>query len=251
MSEMLDKAILIARAAGDIVLGYSDKVKVNYKDENFDVVSVITEADLKSEEFIVSNLQKYFPGAGLVSEEGARIKKQTEYEWYVDPLDGTSNFSRNIPLFGISIGLLKDNKPFLGVLHFPALNKTVYAEAGQGAFMDNKPIKVSGRTLAESLYWSGGLYKRKMDLVPQLTQKVGMVKIIDASSYELAQIAMGDAELYVLDNSPHDVVAGIAIVQEAGGRVSDYEGNDWKLDSDKIVVSNGLIHNEVLKLLSE
>src|SRR3989339_869301 len=137
----------------------------------------------------------------------------------------------------------------LGVLYFPALNLLLKAEKGKGAFANDKKISVSNREINKSLYYSGGKFKGHIQLKKNICEKISLVKIIDASSYEFAQIAMGDAELYVLESIPHDVAAGVIIVQEAGGKVTDYEGSEWNLQSKGIVASNKVIHNEVIKLL--
>ena len=123
------------------------------------------------------------------------------------------------------------------------------AEKNKGAFANNKKIKVSDRELKKSLYYSGGYFKGKFGLEKSISDKVGVVKVIDASSYEFAQIAMGDAEIYYLTNVPHDVVAGVCIVREAGGKVSDGAGKSWSTNSKEILVTNGKVHKEVLGLL--
>lgn len=196
-------------------------------------------------------MQNNFPNHNFYGEEKIRNFRDSKYTWYVDPLDGTSNFVRNIPLFGISIGLIKNNEPILGVLYFPILNLIVYGKKGEGAFANGKKIRVSDRGTKNSLYYSGGYHNGKLRLKEKIVEKVGMVKIIDSSSYELAQIAMGDAELYILRNVPHDVIAGVAIIREAGGEVTDYEGNEYTLNSKNIVASNGKVHKEILKILKK
>src|SRR3989344_6175013 len=246
---MLDVAIRAAKEAGKILINYYGKVKTEYKNEYFDARSIVTQADLESEKKIVEILKESFPKHNIFSEELIRENNGSEYTWYIDPLDGTSNFTRNIPLFGISIGLIKNNQSVLGVLYFPALNLLLNAEKNKGAFANNRKIKVSDRELKKSLYYSGGYFKGKFGLEKSISDKVGVVKVIDASSYEFAQIAMGDAEIYYLTNVPHDVVAGVCIVREAGGKVSDGAGKSWSTNSKEILVTNGKVHKEVLGLL--
>ena len=228
------------------------KIKTEYKGkgEYVDASSVVTQAYLESEKKIVEILKDNFPKHNIFAEELIRENNGSEYTWYIDPLDGTSNFTRNIPLFGISIGLIKNNQSVLGVLYFPALKLLVHAEENKGAFANDKRIKVSDRELKKSLYYSGGYYKGKFYLEKNIGDKVGLVKVIDSSSYEFAQIAMGDAEIYYLTNVPHDVAAGICIVKEAGGQVSDESGKSWKINSKDILVTNGKVHDEVLGLLN-
>ncbi|MBT3408753.1 inositol monophosphatase [Candidatus Woesearchaeota archaeon] len=246
---MLDITIEAAKEAGKILMKHYGKIQIEFKGEYFDAASILTQADIDSEKKIVEILRKNFPSHNIFSEEEIQENKGSEYTWYIDPLDGTSNFSRNIPLFGISIGLVKGNQSILGVLYFPALNLLVKAEKGKGAFANGEKISVSNRQLKESLYYSGGYHKGKFQLEKSIGDKVGIVKIIDASSYEFAQIAMGDAELYILDNVLHDVAAGVIIVKEAGGRVTDSDGSEWTVESKDIVASNKVIHDDIIKLL--
>lgn len=247
---MLNIAIIAAQEAGKILMRYYGKIKAEYKNEYFDVGSILTKADIESEKEIVEIFKKDFPDHNIFSEEKIQENNGSEYTWYIDPLDGTSNFARNIPLFGISIGLVKNGGSILGVLFFPALNLLLTAEEGKGAFANGKKISVSSRGLKESLYYSGGYYNGHLQMEKAVAEKVGMIKIIDASSYEFAQIAMGDAELYVLANNiPYDVAAGVIIVKEAGGMATGYDGKEWSTESKGIVASNGVIHDEVVELL--
>lgn len=244
-------AIKAAKEAGKILMKYYGKVKEEYKNKKFDAGSIVTKADIKSEEKIIKILEKSFPSHNIHGEEKGLINKKSNYTWYVDPLDGTSNYSRNIPLFGISIGLIKDGEPILGVLFFPVLNLLVHAEKGKGAYANNKKIHVSNRILKKALYYSGRQLKGKLQIKEKITKKIGLVKIIESSSFEFAQIAMGDAELYLLESILHDVSAGVVIVREAGGKVTDEKGKEWNSASKYIVASNNKIHKEVIKILEK
>lgn len=246
---MQKKVIAIAHAAGKLLMRYYGKTTDHYKTKRVSALSLVTEADYASELLIVRGLQKHFPSHGIFAEEKHRTQLDAEYVWYVDPLDGTSNFTRHIPLFGISIGLTYRKQSVFGVLHFPALRLTVWAEKGKGAFANGKRIHVSHRKLHESLYYGGGFYRGKLNVMRRVSNAAGFTKVISASSYELAQIAMSDAELYILRSVPHDVVAGVAIVEEAGGKVTDRYGKPWTTDAKTIVVSNGVIHRAALRLL--
>jgi len=247
---MLKKVIQIAKEAGEVLMSYYGNSKIEFKNEGLDVTSLVSQADLKSEELILKRLARDFPDHGVYSEEAGWVNQKKDYVWYIDPLDGTSNFLRNIPLWGVSMGLLYKNEPILGVLHFPTLDLTLYAEKGQGAYANNERIYVSKRELEHSLYYSGGRFKGMSNLNEKIAARLSLVKIIDASSYELAQIAMGDAELYELVNVVHDLAAGIIIVREAGGRVTDSMGDIWTPESKHVVISNGIIHDEVINILN-
>lgn len=250
MNTFIDVARTAAHSAGEILRDLYGSTTEEYKNENsFDVGSIVTEADLLSEQCIKTTIQIAFPEHSFYGEEGGAETKDSPYLWVVDPLDGTSNFSHNIPLFGISIALLKDGQPILGILYFPKLNLFVEAEKGKGAFANGKKISVSKKPIEKALYYAGGKFNGKPQIITSLAERVGLVKIIDASSYELAAIAMGNAELYQLENVLHDVAAGVCIIREASGKITDNEGNEWTPDSKTIIVSNGVIHEEIIELL--
>ncbi|MEK7651779.1 MAG: inositol monophosphatase family protein [Patescibacteria group bacterium] len=248
-NNFLEIALQAAKEAGNILMTYYGNTEEKFKNSSYDIGSVVTEADLASEKKIVEILKAAFPDHGFHLEENGIDNESAEYIWYIDPLDGTSNFVRSIPLFGISIGLAQKGVPILGVLYFPALNLLVHATKDQGAFANNKKIEVSKRPLEKTLYYSGGKFNGKMLLNQALVNSVAMIKIIDSSSYEFAQIAMGNAEIYSLINIPHDVVAGVCIVREAGGKVTDGSGKPWAIHSDTILATNGIVHDQVLKLI--
>lgn len=246
----LEIAISAAKEAGQILMKYyAETIEIQLKNDHYDVGSIVTKADLESEEKIISILKESFPDHGIYGEESEGFNMEADYVWYIDPLDGTSNFTRHIPLFGISIGLIYKGESVLGVLYFPALDLLVSAEKDKGCTVNGLATKVSERPMIQSLYYSGGKFKGNPQIETRISDRCGLVKIIDSSSYEFAQIAMGDAEIYYLVNSPHDVVAGVCIVQEAGGLVTDAQGNPWRLDSDMILVTNGLVHQEIVDSL--
>ena len=264
MEDELDQRLIMAiKAISDaniaLTLHKLKGVETQYKDAHFDIGSIVTQADFESEKRIVGWIEKFFPGDSIYSEEkGWQKKKGAKYTWYIDPLDGTSNFVRDIPLYGISIGLESEGQAVLGVLGFPELNMMLLAKKGRGAYQWANPafqepirISVSDRELEKSLYYGGGYYKGRFGTIRNLAERTGMLKIDSSSAYDLAQIARGNAELYVLNSVPHDVVAGVCIVQEAGGKITDFQGNPWHIHSEGIVVSNGVIHDEVIGILGK
>ena len=247
--EIKEVAVMAAKEAGQILLEYIGNVAIEFKQIEFSVVSIVTEADKQSENTIVSLIKKNFPDHGIYGEEGTSDNLSAEYVWYIDPLDGTSNFTRNIPLFGISIGVVRNGQPICGVLFFPMLNLLVEAESGKGALANGKRINVSKRPINQAFYYSGGKYKGVVQTHHGLANACAMLKIIDASSYEFAQIAMGDAEVYFLKNVPHDVVAGVCIIREAGGVIMDGRGEDWSLSSEGILATTPTLQAEIISIL--
>src|SRR4051812_36822473 len=126
--DIKELAINIAKEAGEVLLSHFGNVATELKNSNYDIASIVTKADRESESLIVSKIREHFPEHGIYGEEGTNENLSAEYVWYIDPLDGTSNFVRNIPLFGISIGIIKNGQPVCGVLYFPAINLLVEAE---------------------------------------------------------------------------------------------------------------------------
>lgn len=249
-SQFLNFSKKVILETGKIVLKEQENGETSFKKGIDGRKSSVTAADTKSEEYIVSQINKQFPSHGIFGEEGTNSHTENEFVWYIDPIDGTTNFWRRIPLFGISIGLARNNKPIVGTLYFPALTLLLHAKENGGAFANDEKIHVSNRTLDKSLYYVSCAEARDGFSYPKLNNEVGWVKAIDCSSFELAQIAMGDAELYTFKNIlPHDVVAGTVIVREAGGIVSDHKGNAWKVGCENIIASNKIIHSQVISLL--
>jgi myo-inositol-1(or 4)-monophosphatase len=248
--EILSVAIRGVQNAGDLLLRYwNDASALELKNED-DLATIFSKADIESERVIVECIKTKFPTHGINAEQEHINTNTTEYAWFIDPLDGTLNYLRNIPLFGVSIGVTHKGEPICGVLYFPALKLLVRAEKGKGAFANDKLISVSKRTLQTSLYYAGGKFRGVLQVDPVIVDKAGFLKVIDASSYEFAQIAMGNAEVYYLANVPHDVVAGVCIVHEAGGRITDEKGQPWSLTSEYILVTNGVIHDDLVQALN-
>ncbi len=248
---MLNRAISIIKQAGEIVSSYYGKSEVDYKKGPDGRKDSVTQADIESEKLISSLLKDKFPSHGIYGEEGTRKDNTADFVWYIDPIDGTTNFTRSIPLFGISIGLVYKKEPILGVLYFPELKLLVSAEKGKGAHTNGTLIHVSERSLSESLYYISTAETRAGWTFPSLKNKVGWVRAIDVSSYEFASIAMGNSDLYTFKKSPHDMVAGAIIIKEAGGRVTDEKGNDWNTESNYIIASNNIFHNDVLQIIAK
>ena len=243
----------IIREAGDIALSSFCKVKAQFKDEKKDAHSVVTEADYAVENFLLKKLQPLFPNHLFVSEETGSIGKDSDYVWYIDPIDGTSNFVRQNPIWSISVGLAYRGVPIFGVMYFPKLEEYFYAQESCGAFLNEKKITVSSRAMDEALYFGGYLYLRGERRYPKLiAQRVAMFKSMICATYCLQQVAVGQAEIYVTKSYKLvDVCAGIIIAKEAGAKVVDSKGKDWNLKSSGLVVTNPTVFEETLNLLNE
>lgn len=252
-SQWLEFAKEISLKSGDVVFDlYHSKKTLQFKEGLDGRPSTVTEADEKSESFLKTSIQEQFPTHGIYGEEGTKVNLDSDYIWYLDPIDGTTNFWRHIPLFGLSVGLTYKKKPVLGVLHFPALQLTLTAHEEGKTVANNTEVTVSSRQLKRSLYYISCQEARDGLRFPSIEKQVGWIKAIDVSSFEFAQIAMGDAEVYTFfKSSPQDMVAGTIIVQQAGGKVTDENNLPWTTDSEIIVASNGVDHDALIRLVKK
>jgi myo-inositol-1(or 4)-monophosphatase len=252
----LEVAKRAAREAGKIIQKYSTQA---YKKDikHGDLSDFATDADLEAEKKIIEILQKHFPDHNIVAEESGKKNKNSEYTWVIDPLDGTLTFSRGIPFYTISIGLLWNNKPFLGVVNQPALANLYWAEDKKGSFLNGNRISVSNKKILEETVGTletGHRDKRKQKMdtyVNKLITKVGYPYQLGSAVIDLALVADGTYDFYVSEAFIWDFLAGVIIVREAGGKVTDFEGNepDWTKERLEIVATNGLIHEAILKEL--
>jgi myo-inositol-1(or 4)-monophosphatase len=253
------QAAEIAREAGAKLREFfAQGVKTEYKGD----VDLVTVADRTSEKLIRTRLSEVFPEHGVYGEEGTRERLDGEYRWYVDPLDGTTNFTHGFPHFCVSMGLEhrpagtkpdEDGTLAAAVIYDPLLNELFTAERGKGAWLNGKPIHVSTRPkLAESLL-ATGFPSRKRHQNPnihfyhQFTLRSHGVRRTGSAALDLAYVASGRLESFWEFNlNPWDTSAGYLLVLEAGGRISGFTGEHFRLDSREVLASNGLIHEELV-----
>jgi myo-inositol-1(or 4)-monophosphatase len=222
-----------------------------------DASNIITEADTTSEKIILEAIKRNFPTHAILSEESGRNDKDSEYCWVIDPVDGTIPYSAGLPTYGISIGLLKDGKPYLGVINLPALGELYWSEAGKGAFLNGKRISVSKKSKFEEslvgfeLGWMEGRKHVIENLIEPLALKIRYAPILGCASAALCYVAAGVLDGYVHRSSAWDFVAGAALIQEAGGKVTDHGGKEvgWFNEEIPLVVSNGLVHRQILETI--
>jgi myo-inositol-1(or 4)-monophosphatase len=239
----------IAREAGALLMEFfRRRIGYEYKGD----VDLVTEADRASEKLIVARLMERWPDYGLVGEEGARAESAGEYRWYVDPLDGTTNFAHGFPVFCISIGLVKNEEPVAGVLYDPTRDELFAAEKGKGATLNGKPIHVSGtKNLLESLLATGfPSHKRhknpNIHFYHELTLRSHGIRRAGSAALDLACVACGRYDgFWEFNLNPWDTTAGVLLVREAGGIVSRVDGSPWRLDSKETLASNGIIHEQL------
>ncbi len=234
-----------------------EKIKSNLNIEHKGRIDIVTEMDKKSEKLITGFLMEKFPDHSFVAEEGTNVDGNSGFVWYIDPLDGTTNYAYNIPWYAVSIGLHKDGIPFSGVVYNPANGEMFTAQAGEGVFLNGEPIKVSEREeLTQCVLATGFPYyiKEKPDRVMGNLQKFLVnthgVRRFGAAALDLAYTAAGIYDGFWEEGlKPWDTAAGILMVMEAGGKVSDYNGDNYNIGKDTIVASNGKIHSAMVKII--
>lgn len=256
MERFLDVACEAARLAGAVLMSYLGKL------ESIDEKSpgnLVTEADKVSEKTILAVLQRHFPDHGILAEEsGLGGAAESPYLWAVDPLDGTTNFAHRYPAFTVSIGLLIDRVPVLGVVYDPWRDELFSAAQNMGAFRNYQPIQVSGNTeLARSLLVTGFAYDRRE--TPDnnyaefchFTHLTQGVRRGGSASLDLAYVACGRLDGYWERGlGPWDIAAGVVLVREAGGLVTAYDGSPFDLDSGRILAANGRLHKQMVDELA-
>ncbi len=213
----------------------------------------VTYVDKAAEETIVRKLKALFPEAGFITEEGT-ASEQKEYTWVIDPLDGTTNFIHGIPSYSVSIALRRKDTTILGVVYEPNIDECFFSWEGQPAFLNEKQIRVTdSHTLSDSLIATGFPYvkdeamERYINLLKEVLKKSHGVRRLGSAAIDLAYVACGRFEaFYEIRLHPWDVAAGAFIVQQAGGKVTDFSGGDAYFSGKEILASNGHIHDEML-----
>jgi myo-inositol-1(or 4)-monophosphatase len=253
MQIFLDIATEAALAAGVVLQDYLGKLEdaITEKGRPGDLV---TAADKASEQVILEVLRRHFPQHSILAEESGKLGNQdNEFLWAIDPLDGTTNYAHQYPCFAVSIGLMIDGVPKVGVIYDPFRDELFRAAAGLGATRNRRPIQVSQTAeLGKSLLVSGFAYDRRE--TPDnnyaefchLTHLTQGVRRDGAAALDLAYVACGRVDGYWERGiSPWDVVAGIILVQEAGGNVTAYDGTPMKIESGRILATNGHLHDSL------
>lgn len=255
MESYLNFIIEVIKYSGDniIMKHYGSKKEINFKGE----IDLVTNADKESESYIIDKISKKFPNHQILCEESNAINADgTSFKWIVDPLDGTTNFSHDYPLFGISIALEVEGKVILGVVYDPLHKELFYATKEGGAYLNGKAIKVSKiDSLNKSLVATGFGYDirynpgKSIDYFAKMLLKTQAMRRDGSAALDLCYVASGRFDaFYELRLYPWDVAAGSLIVEEAGGEITDYQGNSCTIYRREILASNALIHNEILEV---
>ena len=266
--QWVPQASAIAKEAGAQLRQFlAQGVETEYKGD----VDLVTVADRMVEKLIRGRLAEAFPGHGVYGEEGTRELLQAQFRWYVDPLDGTTNFAHGFPHFCVSLGLeqkqlgaraeeeqSEDGTLVAAVIYDPIRDELFAAEKGRGAWLNGRPMRVSRiPELAESLLATGFPSRKRhhnpnIHFYQEFTMRSHGVRRAGSAALDLAYVAAGRLDAFWEFNlNPWDTAAGILLVEESGGRVSDFSGGKFHLDSRETLASNGLIHDELLGLFAD
>jgi myo-inositol-1(or 4)-monophosphatase len=232
-----------------------DLSRIEQKGSSSNLVSYV---DKESERRLVARLSQLLPGSGFLAEEGTDVKASNEYTWIIDPLDGTTNYLHGLPVFAISIGLQRKDQTVLGIVYDVSNNHCYHAIENGAAYCNDKQIRVSGiRTLEESLLATGFPYYHSdkkddyLEIIKSFLEKTHGIRRLGSAAMDLAYVASGKLEGFFEYNlKPWDVAGGAFILQQAGGKVTDFSGGDNFLFGGELCAA-GAVHAEMLKVIQE
>lgn len=250
MASPLETAVAIAQEAGALIANYAERRPAfEIKGEQ----DLVTEADRASEALIIERLRSHFPSHGIVAEESGRHESPSDYRWYVDPLDGTTNFAHGFPSYNVTIALEKAGELVCGVTFDPNRNELFTAEKGGGAYLNHRRISVSAAPRVEEALLSTGFPSRKrheninVHFFYQLSIMTHGIRRTGSAAIDLAYVACGRSDgFWEFGLNPWDMAAGVLMIHEAGGRVTDMKGRGLSLAGPHVLATNGRIHDQVL-----
>jgi myo-inositol-1(or 4)-monophosphatase len=241
--------------AGEIMRFFNNDFKISNKEG---VNNLVTEADHASEKAILAVIKSNFPVHQVLAEETGEIIQDSVYKWVVDPIDGTVNFAHGIPLNCVSIGIEKDGEIIMGAVYNPHLNEFFFAEKGKGATLNDKPISVSEemQTIKACLvtgfpYTYINTPNGPLEIFERFIRKGVPVRRLGSAAIDLCWVAAGRFDgFYEHKLEPWDSAAGYLIVEEAGGKVTDLQGNKFSIYQHKLLATNGKIHDEMIAVIN-
>jgi len=255
MESCLNAAIEIAREAGGLLLEhFRQPLEITYKRRS----DLVTKADRKSEALIVERLRSRFPDHAIVAEEGGGQTTGSDYCWYVDPLDGTTNFAHGFPIFCVSMGVTYRGEVVAGVVYDPTRGELFTSERGAGAFLKCPRLRVSKNEVLEECLVATGFppfatnHDLNVEFYFRFTQLTHGIRRAGSAALDLCSVAAGRFDgFWELKLNPWDKAAGTLLVAEAGGVVTGITGKPFNLLSDDIFASNGRVHDQMLRVFSD
>lgn len=249
-------AVDLARKAGVLLKEkFSQKHDIHYKGE----INLVTEADKMSDDLIITAIRQTFPDHGILSEESPAIVGGGKLRWIIDPLDGTTNYAHGYPVFCVSIALVKEGVIVLGVIYDPLREEMFVAVRGEGAFLNGGKMAVSPtRDISRSLLATGFPYdireskENNLDYFNVMAKEVQAIRRAGAAALDIAYVAAGRFDgFWELKLMPWDMAAGCLMVEESGGVVSGLFGERWSMSLPHVLVSNGLIHEQMIAVFKK
>jgi myo-inositol-1(or 4)-monophosphatase len=255
MTSELEVALSATRRAGEVLrAGFGTEHTITYKGE----VDLLTEIDEEAERVIREELLGTLPSYGMLAEEGGELAGEDDVRWIVDPLDGTTNYAHRLPIFCVSIALERSGEVVLGVVHDPMGEETFVAEQDRGATLNGEPIIVSDTDeLIRALIATGFPYDRAempeaLELFGRFAAATQGMRRLGSAALDLCYVASGRIDGYYERGIwPWDLAAGSLILEEAGGKLTDYRGGVLDLDGREIVASNGRLHPSIMRLMED
>src|SRR3984893_1298304 len=255
MPSYLETSVEIAREAGALLAKYFERrVTFELKGEH----DLVTEADRASEQLVVERLRAHFPSHSIVAEEGGGYTGKSEYCWYVDPLDGTTNFAHGFPMYNVTMALEQAGELIAGVIFDPMRNEMFSSERGAGAFLNNRRIRVSKvERIQDTLVATGFPSLKRHENVNvhfyyQLAMLTHGVRRAGSAALDLAYVASGRLDgFWEFGLNPWDMAAGILLIREAGGKGSEMKDGPVDLRGQHLLADNGLVHEAMLAVFSE
>lgn len=255
MAQFLDTATGIAREAGALLARYFER-RIGYELKG--EYDLVTDADRASEKLVVERLQSYFPTHGILGEESGQHASNSEYHWYVDPLDGTTNFAHSYPAFNVTLALERAGEMIAGVVFDPIRDELFAAELGGGAYLNGKRIAVSKSARLETSLLATGFPSRKrhenvnVHFFHQVAMSTHGVRRSGSAAIDLAYVACGRLDgFWEFGLNPWDMAAGLLLVREAGGGATDMKGGPADIRGRHIAADNGRIHEELIALFRD
>ena len=252
---MIDDIIKISKEAGELIKNaFGKQHSIEYKTNE---LNLLTEADKASEKLITDFIRKKYPSHGILAEEGSEFNKTAEYLWVIDPLDGTTNFAHGLPIFSVSIGLQKNGETIAGVVYDVNRNIIFSAEQGSGSFEDKSRINVNNNeNLGHSMLVTGFPYNVKenpdkcYERFIEFLKTARAVRRLGSAAIDFCYVANGAFDgFWEVSLQPWDLCAGKLIVEEAGGLVTDFEGNKIDIYSKRILATNGRVHQKMIDVM--
>ena len=255
MAEIRDVLLEAAKAGGAVIEHYFKGV---FKIENKSTVNdLVTEVDKHAETAIIDVIKKYYPGHSIISEEVGELIQTSDYDWIIDPIDGTVNFAHAIPICCTSIGVRHKGEMLAGAVYNPIMKELFFAEKGRGAYLNDEKISVSKKSDFKKACLVTGFpykwpktYEHPIKVFERFIMEGLPVRRLGSAAIDLCWVACGRFDgFWEYNLNPWDIAAGYLIVEEAGGQITNFDGDPYDVYDKETLATNGIIHEDMLKLI--